>query len=383
MAFFTADTPASVRPLFGLSQRGRSGLEMLGSIQKFSSTALRDQAKADFDALPEAQELIAVHGSDNDRATVKANVTAARDLAYSVAAFRLERFCQGFVALDIFARALPAIEERRDQFEKYLEDTGETAGGTVELSDNAETPKYYDNNWHLEPDGWDGYDLYGPLFAFALGPLVFRHGGYAAVNVGDDLTKNRFDILKALPKTEYERIYEPGCGGGTTITTIAQAFPDAEVVGSDISPLLLRMAHLVSERRGYKIQFKQRELTDTGEPDESFDAVVTYALHHELPPKENRRLFDEMFRIMKPGADFVLADPPPFREVELFHAVILDWDTKNRSEPFFTVSCLENWDQALREAGFVDVESYAAGPNGFPWVIRGSKPETVDQAKAA
>lgn len=383
MTFFTQDTPATVRPKFALSQRGRSGLEMLGAIQKFSSSTLRERAREKFDAHPDAQALLSRHTPEADRDVIRHNVSEGKAIAQSISAYRLERFLQGHIGLQVFMRGIPAIEERREQFEEFLKDNGEKAGGTLEFNEHVQAPKYYENDWHLEPEGWDGYDLYGPVFAFALGPLVFKHGGYAAVNVGDDLKKNRDDILRALPKTSYNRIYEPGCGGGTTIGAIAEKYPDAEIIGCDLSPLLLEMAHLVSERRGQKIHYKQRELTDTGEADASVDAIVTYALHHELPPRENIKLFNEMYRIMKPGADFVLADPPPFREVSLFHAIILDWDTENRGEPFFSVSCLADWNEALREAGFTDVKSRAAGPNGFPWVISGTKPLSNEQKMAA
>ena len=383
MTWFTKETPTAVRPQFGLSQRGRAGLEILGAMQRFASTRLRGQAKADFYEREDAREINARNTPDAGREVIKENLVQGRRIAEAVPVYRLERFCQAYTAMQIFARAIPAIEERREQFEGYLQFDEAGAGGSLELDETITPPKYFEIEWHLEPDGWDGYDLYGPVFAFALGPLVFRHGGYAAVNVDDDLRQNRIDILKALPRDDYARIYEPGCGGGTTLSAAAERWPDAEIVGCDLSPLLLRMGHLMSARRGQKIHYKQRDVTDTGEPNESVDAVVTYALHHEIPPKENLKLFAEMYRVMKPGADFVLSDPPPFREVDLFQALILDWETENRGEPFFTVSGLADWDQALRDAGFVNVKSYAAGPNGFPWVISGSKPVAHPAAMAA
>ena len=374
MTFFTKDTPDALAVGTALSQRGRAGLEALGSIQKFSSGAYRDRARETLNAHPEGARLSEAHLAPTTRAEVQARVAAARDVAESDWAYRLERFCQRHVAESVFARGIAAIEERRGQFEASMALPEQGAGGVLELDETVVAPKYHGIDWHLQPEGWDGYDLYGPAFAYAIGPLVFRHGGYAAVPPGGDLNSHRVGMLRHLPKADYKRIYEPGCGGGTTINAIKATFPHAEVIGCDMSPLLLRMAHLVAERQGYKVQLKQRDLVDTKEPDDSIDAVVTYALHHELPPKVNRELFEEMYRILKPGGDIVLGDPPPFRAVDLFHAVILDWDTKNRGEPFFSASCLADWDEELREVGFEDVSSFGLGPDAFPWVIRARKP---------
>src|SRR3546814_12399837 len=96
-------------------------------------------------------------------------------------------------------------------------------------------------------------------------------------------------------------MYEPGCGGVSTFRAIATVHPEAELAGCDLSPLLLRNGHMLAERQGLKVELKQRDATATGEPDESVDAVVTSALHHELPPTATAALFREMFRILRPG----------------------------------------------------------------------------------
>ena len=85
-------------------------------------------------------------------------------------------------------------------------------------------------------------------------------------------------------------------------------------------------------------------------------------------------MFQEFFRILAPGGDFASSDPPPFRAVEPFHAAVLDWDTDHREEPYFTETCLANWDEELKKIGFVNVESYGLGPDSYPWVTRATKP---------
>jgi SAM-dependent methyltransferase len=377
MTFFTQSTPDTVKPDFGLSQAGRAGLELLGSLQKFSSGALRTAAHERFTTSEEGRALGIEHAADDSDADAIADrVARARALAEADPIYRLERFFQAHVASEIWNRAIPAVEERRAQFEAFTQmPEGETLG-RIELDPGITAPRYHSHTeWHLEPGGWDGYDLYGPVFAFGIGPLVFRHGGYAAVSVGADITQQRLAAVRQLPKASYERIYEPGCGGVSTVMALHAVHPEAELVGSDLSALLLKNGHRLAERQGIKVSLKQRDAAvDTGEPDASFDAVFTYALQHELPPKANRALFREMFRILKPGGDIVVTDPPPFRAVDPFHAVILDWDTQHREEPFFSIACLSDWKAELREAGFVDTEDYAIGEDSYPWITRARKP---------
>jgi SAM-dependent methyltransferase len=366
-------------PTFSLSQRGRSGMELLGAIQKYSSGTLRPIAARHFEQDEEGRQLVADHNADKPALSMKKRIAKARRICEKSNVYRLERFFQRYVAEENFNRGIPAIEERRALFEAFEAAKGDTELlGSLELGSDLKVPKYYDRiEWHLEPGGWDGYDLYGALFAFGVGPMVFRHGGYAAVGIGDDISQQRTKTIQQFPKSSYARIYEPGCGGVSTLKAVNGVFPEAELHGSDLSPLLLRNGHKMASRFGFPVHLKRADAAaDTGEEDASYDGVITYALHHELPPKANRQLLAEMFRIMKPGADIVISDPPPFRAVSLFHAVILDWDTDNREEPFFSAMLHESLDEMLAEAGFSDVESYALGQDQYPWITRAKKPAT-------
>ena len=376
MTFFTSATPESLLPAAGLGQRGRAGLELLGATQKYAAGNLRPAARKNFENRPEAKLLAEAHAVAATSGDMRDVVARTTTVVECDPIWRLERFLQRYVGEETFSHGIQAVEERREVFADFLQPPASPTKGTLELDADLELPKYYTaTEWHLEPGSWDGYDLYGAVFAFGIGPLVFRHGGYAAVGVGDDIIAQRRKTIEQLPKSSYARIYEPGCGSATTLTTIHGIFPDAELHGCDLSPLLLRMGHRVAERLGIPIALKQRDATRTGEPDESFDAVVTYALQHELPPRENVALLQEMFRILKPGGDILISDPPPFRAVTPFHAAILDWDTKYRNEPFFSAACLSDWDQTLRDIGFTGVQSYPLGQDAYPWITRASKPD--------
>ena len=78
---------------------------------------------------------------------------------------------------------------------------------------------------------------------------------------------------------------------------------------------------------------------------------------------------------MKPGGDLLMSDPPPFAAVHPLQAVVLDWDTEHRGEPFFTITREVEWANVMKDLGFVNVEAYAIGAQGYPYVVRGSKPE--------
>jgi ubiquinone/menaquinone biosynthesis C-methylase UbiE len=155
---------------------------------------------------------------------------------------------------------------------------------------------------------------------------------------------------------------------------VSEVHPEAELVGADLSARQLRMGHLAAERCGVAVMFKQRDVRDTGEPDESFDAVVIHSLMHEQPVELSRDVLTEMFRILKPGGDIVVSDPPPFRAVPLFRAVLLDWETKNREEPYFSQALSQDWADEMRAIGFIDTENRALGAGAFPYVAIGRKP---------
>lgn len=357
-----------------LAQRGRAALEMLSSLQRYSSTAMRTNAQIDFESDPDGQALIEAHERGGQNIDWEERIDRAREVASRSSNYRTERLMQRYVAEELWAQGVAAVEERRGQFEKFVQWEPENPLGSLELDPDLSLPEYWDEEWHLQPGNWDGYDLYGPLLTWVATPYIFINGGYAAVGAGANIVQQRIDVVSQLPKKKYERVYEPGCGGFSTLAAVWKVFPEAELVGSDLSPLSLTHGHKMAERMGAKVAFKQRNAVDTKEPSESFDAVVMYALMHEMPYETSLETFREAFRILKPGGDLVINDPPPFRAVSPFQQVILDWDTEHRGEPYFSIAARANWAQELRDIGFSEAEDYALDDEvGYPFVTRARK----------
>ncbi len=368
-----AQPPAAVlmSPV-GLTQTSRAGMELLGGMLKYSSVGLRDVARHNFETSPEGAAIVAEHAQPSSPDQVADRVNRAKALAMSDPVHRLERFVQRFVAEEMMNKNVVAAEEKRSEHMRVSDIPRQGAGGTLTLDPDLKAPDYYEGvHYHLAAQGIDDYDLGGKMGGIG---LVFRYGGFAAVPPKSNLGAQRLDVIRQFPKTHYDRILEIGCGGIFTLMSIHNLFPEAELVGCDLSARYLKSGHDMAERMGLKLDLKQADARHTGEPDASFDGVFSYAVHHEAPVPVNIEMFKEVFRVLKPGGDFVIADPPPFRAVDAFHAVILEWDNDHREEPYFTETCLADWDEELRKIGFVDVQSYGLGPASYPWVTRATKP---------
>ncbi|MEA2946720.1 MAG: hypothetical protein QOI40_2050 [Alphaproteobacteria bacterium] len=100
-------------------------------------------------------------------------------------------------------------------------------------------------------------------------------------------------------------ILDVACGPG--IITAALAEKAREVVAFDLTPEMLEHARRRCENAGLtNVTFREGSATDLPFATSSFDAVVSrLAIHHFTEP---RRVFDEMFRVLRPDGTLVVAD---------------------------------------------------------------------------
>ena len=357
-----------------LDQRGRAGLEFLGSLQVFASGELLGQVRTEFSAQPEAQDLTRSFQQPGDDKAWRQRVGASREVAQRSVAYRFNRLYERYIAEENWVRGLTAVERKRVEFETkaQAEDTVRRNERLI-LNPDLLVPEYHQGvEWHLQPGGWEGYDLAGPMWSAAIMPYVYSRGGNAAVEVNDDVRTHRREVLSQFRHAP-RRAYDVGCGGAGTLGIMRGLYPDAELVGGDLSARRLTDGHRISERMGWNITFRQEDARQVAEQDNSFDAVISYALHHEMPNEVTRNILKEMHRILEPGGEIVICDIPPFRVVSPLNAVLLDWETEYRAEPYFTESRFLKLPEILANLGFIDVEEYRLREQGYPWITRAIK----------
>ena len=169
-------------------------------------------------------------------------------------------------------------------------------------------PDYYMNDFHYQTDGW-------------LSSLSARRYEITTETLflGRQDAMQRQTLLPLLKKQNLPKtILEVGCGTGRFATFLRDNLPEADVTLSDLSPYYLEKAR---ENDAYWRKFTKRDKMGTKPatcvqanaeqlpfPDDSFDAVISIYLFHEMPETARNRAAAEMVRVCKPGGTIVLTD---------------------------------------------------------------------------
>ena len=132
----------------------------------------------------------------------------------------------------------------------------------------------------------------------------FTHGyvrSFDKVMLGN-MTKLRERVVDAF--VGYGRVLDIGSGGGEQAALLAES-GIAEVLGIDASPYLVAHANANYPQ----VQFTARAAENSGFSDADFDAVCLGFVFHEIPPKYADLAIAEIYRILKPGGELIIAEP--------------------------------------------------------------------------
>jgi len=165
-----------------------------------------------------------------------------------------------------------------------------------------------------------------------------------------------------------DKVLDVGCGtGNLTLTAKKYAGASGSANGIDASPEMIELARKKAKRTGTEAVFDVGLIEMIAFPDATFDVVISRLVIHHLPDDLKRQGFVEIFRVLKPGGLFFLADFNPPTNPALAHV------TSALVGPTMMQSNVWSIPSMLTEAGFVDVTS---GPtrSAFLAFVSGKKP---------
>ena len=178
------------------------------------------------------------------------------------------------------------------------------------------------------------------------------------------------DRIRVKPR----RILDLGCGTGSTTLMLKQTFPQAQVIGLDLSPYMLVRAEDKANKAGLDIQWRHGNAEHTGFPDASFDLVTASLLFHETPPAVTQAILLECFQLLTVGGEVLILDGS---QKTLRN---LDWLNNIFEEPYIRDFAAGSVDAWMGKAGFEAVQTDEIW--GIHQVTRGVKPlmqETGDK----
>jgi ubiquinone/menaquinone biosynthesis C-methylase UbiE len=104
------------------------------------------------------------------------------------------------------------------------------------------------------------------------------------------------------------RVLDAGCGFGTTAIVLAQAFPQSQVVGIDLSEPLLALAVRAAQADGLgeRATFEKADVQQIPYDDGGFDVVVNVQMLHIVD--DPVAMLNELERVLAPDGFLFLAD---------------------------------------------------------------------------
>ena len=111
------------------------------------------------------------------------------------------------------------------------------------------------------------------------------------------------ETVKRLDLHNSDKLLDIGCGTASLFQAIASKYPSVELVGVDLSPEMLEVAH---KKLGGQALFLTAQAQSLPLPSRSFDIVVSCnAFHYWRRPEE---CLSEAARVLKPNGTMVITD---------------------------------------------------------------------------
>lgn len=105
-----------------------------------------------------------------------------------------------------------------------------------------------------------------------------------------------------------QRVLDLASGTGTLAIWIKQHQPQANITGVDGDPAVLAVASRKAQKAVVSVQFDHALSYGLPYPAAHFDRVVSSLFFHHLSWEDKERTAQELYRVLKPGAELHVAD---------------------------------------------------------------------------
>lgn len=133
--------------------------------------------------------------------------------------------------------------------------------------------------------------------------------------------RRELDVIRRLLPLDRARVLELGCGNAEMTQAIAEHFPVAEIIATEVDQI--QHARNLTRQDLPKVSFRAGGAEAIPEPDASFDVVMMFKSLHHVPVPLLDQALREIRRILKPGGLAYISEPVfagEFNEIlRLFH----------------------------------------------------------------
>lgn len=163
-----------------------------------------------------------------------------------------------------------------------------------------------------------------------------------------------------------EIVLDLGSGTGMDCFLAAHKVgPKGRVIGVDMTPEMVAKARKIAEKEGYKnVEFRLGEIENLPVADNSVDVIISNCVINLSPDK--KRVFEEVYRVLKPGGRFMISDLVLLKPLPDF--------IKESVEAY--IGCLsgavlkDDYINLIKQAGFNDIRIIKENP--FPLELMAS-----------
>ncbi len=243
-------------------------------------------------------------------------------------------------AIEIFRDGLQ-VSKRRVQ--KETQDFS-----AKEMSSMQELPDYYKRNFHFQTGGYlseKSAELYDHQV-----DILFS-------GTTDAMRRLLLPLLKEKWPGNGEGLHflEIAAGTGRLTRFVKLAYPQARITVTDLSWPYLAKAQ--ENLRGLsRLDFVQAAAEKLPFTDNSFDAVLSCFLFHELPMPVRQKVLQESKRVLREAGVFAMADSVQKGDNDEF-LWALERFPKDFHEPFYKNYSLHSLENLIDQAGFANLRS--------------------------